>query len=143
MEIKSNGFFKGRTIGLDLYEDIDVFETTENLVLNFLVDNYDFDINDFNCVPYKFTDIDLDMIVWNYYVLYNTTKNKYFFLMSFYDVEDCGKNAVDMLKKMGYELKIEINTEEEIKMFKEIFLNGLKNIGFNSVEDFLEYYKED
>ena len=94
MEIKSNGFFRGRTIELDLYEDIDVFETTENLVLNFLVDNYDFDVNDFNCVPYKFTDIDLDMIVWNYYILYNVTKDKYFFLMSFYDVEDCDEKAV-------------------------------------------------
>lgn len=137
MLIKSNGYFLTRNFDIDISEDID-FSNVDGLA-NLMIWGYDDLINDLDIFCRKIEENDKDNLSYNCYVEFSK-KEKFYFIISFYDFDEkyLDKAIVDKIKEIEQEIKIEINTDEEIEIFKNKILNVLYKLGFNSIDKVFE-----
>lgn len=141
MEIRSNGYFKTRDFDIDTDEDIDICDLDDNgdIVANFVVFGCDELINELGILPKKLTDDEKDNLVYNCYVEF-TQNGKYWFVISFYDYDEelLDKDILEKIKEINQEIKIAINTKEEIEIFKNKIDKVLKILGIDNIEEVFE-----
>lgn len=137
MLIRSNGYFLTRNFDIDINEDID-FSDVDGLA-NLIVWGYDELINDLDIFCRKIGENDKDNLSYNRYVEFSK-KEKFYFIISFYDFDEkyLDKAIVDKIREIEQEIKIEINTDEEIKIFRNKVLNALYELGFDSIDEVFE-----
>lgn len=137
MLIRSNGYFLTRNFDIDINEDID-FSDVDRLA-NLMVWGYDELINDLDIFCRKIGENDKDNLSYNCYVEFSK-KEKFYFIISFYDFDEkyLDKAIVDKIREIEQEIKIEINTDEEIEIFKNKVLNALYELGFDSIDEVFE-----
>ena len=143
--MKSNGFFLTRDFDIDTNEDIDFYDLEENgeVIANLMVWGYDKLINDLKILPKELGEDEEDNLIYNCYVEFTET-NKFWFVISFYsyDEEYLDKEIVKKIKEINQEIRIEINTKEEIEMFKNKVNNALFDLGYENIEEAFKEYKE-
>ena len=141
--MKSNGFFLTRDFDIDTNEDIDFYDLEENgeVIANLMVWGYDKLINDLKILPKELGEDEEDNLIYNCYVEFTET-NKFWFVISFYsyDEEYLDKEIVKKIKEINQEIRIEINTKEEIEMFRYKVNNALLDLGYGDIK---EAFKED
>lgn len=141
MEIRSNGYFKTRDFDIDTDEDIDICDLDDNgdIVANFVVFDCDELINELGILPKKLTDDEKDNLVYNCYVEF-TQNGKYWFVISFYDYDEelLDKDILEKIKEINQEIKIAINTKEEIEIFKNKIDKVLEILGIDNIEEVFE-----
>ena len=134
--MKSNGFFLTRDFDIDTDEDIDFYDLEENgeVIANLIVWGYNKLINDLKILPKKLGKDEEDNLIYNCYVEFTET-NKFWFVISFYsyDEEYLDKEIVKKIKEINQEIRIEINTKEEIEMFKNKVNNALVDLGYKNI----------
>ena len=143
--MKSNGFFLTRDFDIDTNEDIDFYDLEENgeVIANLMIWGYDKLINDLKILPKKIGEDEEDNLIYNCYVEFTET-NKFWFVISFYsyDEEYLDKEIVKKIKEINQEIRIEINTKEEVEMFKNKVNNALFDLGYENIEEAFKEYKE-
>ena len=143
--MKSNGFFLTRDFDIDTNEDIDFYDLEENgeVIANLMVWGYDKLINDLKILPKELGEDEEDNLIYNCYVEFTET-NKFWFVISFYsyDEEYLDKEIVKKIKEINQEIRIEINTKEEVEMFKNKVNNALFDLGYENIEEAFKEYKE-
>ena len=141
--MKSNGFFLTRDFDIDTNEDIDFYDLEENgeVIANLMVWGYNKLINDLKILPKKLGEDEEDNLAYNCYVEFTET-DKFWFTISFYDFdkEYLDKEIVKKIKEINQEIRIEINTKEEIEMFRYKVNNALLDLGYGNIK---EAFKED
>lgn len=141
MEIRSNSYFKTRDFDIDTDEDIDICDLDDNgdIVANFVVFGCDELINELGILPKKLTDDEKDNLVYNCYVEF-TQNGKYWFVISFYDYDEelLDKDILEKIKEINQEIKIAINTKEEIEIFKNKIDKVLEILGIDNIEEVFE-----
>ena len=141
--MKSNGFFLTRDFDIDTDEDIDFYDLEENgeVIANLIVWGYNKLINDLKILPKKLGEDEEDNLIYNCYVEFTET-DKFWFTISFYDFdkEYLDKDIVKKIKEINQEIRIEINTKEEIEMFRYKVNNALLDLGYGDIK---EAFKED
>lgn len=141
MEIRSSGYFKTRDFDIDTDEDIDICDLDDNgdIVANFVVFGCDELINELGILPKKLTDDEKDNLVYNCYVEF-TQNGKYWFVISFYDYDEelLDKDILEKIKEINQEIKIAINTKEEIEIFKNKIDKVLEILGIDNIEEVFE-----
>ena len=134
--MKSNGFFLTRDFDIDINEDIDFYDLEENgeIIANLMVWGYNKLINDLKILPKKIGEDEEDNLIYNCYVEFTET-NKFWFTISFYDFDEeyLDKDIVKKIKEINQEIRIEINTKEEIEMFKNKVNNALVDLGYKNI----------
>ena len=137
MLIRSNGFFLTRNFDIDTNEDID-FSDIDGMA-NLMVWGYDELINDLDIFCRRIGEDDSDNLVYNCYVEFSK-KEKFYFVISFYsfDEEWLDKPIVDKIREIEQEIRIEINTEEEIQMFKNKVVMAVNKLGFKNIKEVFE-----
>ena len=75
-----------------------------------------------------------DNLIYNCYVEFTET-DKFWFTISFYDFdkEYLDKELLKKIKEINQEIRIEINTKEEIEMFKNKVNNALVDLGYKNI----------
>lgn len=143
--MKSNGFFLTRDFDIDTNEDIDFYDLEENgeVIANLMVWGYDKLINDLKILPKKLGEDEEDNLIYNCYVEFTET-NKFWFVISFYsyDEEYLDKEIVKKIKEINQEIRIEINTKEEVEMFKNKVNNALFDLGYENIKEAFKEYEE-
>lgn len=141
--MKSNGFFLTRDFDIDTDEDIDFYDLEENgeVIANLIVWGYNKLINDLKILPKKLGKDEEDNLIYNCYVEFTET-DKFWFTISFYDFdkEYLDKDIVKKIKEINQEIRIEINTKEEVEMFRYKVNNALLDLGYGNIK---EAFKED
>ena len=141
--MKSNGFFLTRDFDIDTDEDIDFYDLEENgeVIANLIVWGYNKLINDLKILPKKLGEDEEDNLIYNCYVEFTET-DKFWFTISFYDFDEeyLDKDIVKKIKEINQEIRIEINTKEEIEMFRYKVNNALLDLGYGDIK---EAFKED
>lgn len=137
MLIRSNGFFLTRNFDIDTNEDID-FSDIDGMA-NLMVWGYDELINDLDIFCRRIGEDDSDNLVYNCYVEFSK-KEKFYFVISFYsfDEEWLDKPIVDKIREIEQEIRIEINTEEEIQIFKNKVTMAVNQLGFKNIKEVFE-----
>lgn len=143
--MKSNGFFLTRDFDIDTNEDIDFYDLEENgeVIANLMVWGYDKLINDLKILPKELGEDEEDNLIYNCYVEFTET-NKFWFVISFYsyDEEYLDKEIVKKIKEINQEIRIEINTKEEIEMFRYKVNNALLDLGYENIKEAFKEYEE-
>ena len=143
--MKSNGFFLTRDFDIDTNEDIDFYNLEENgeVIANLMVWGYNKLINDLKILPKKLGEDEEDNLIYNCYVEFTET-NKFWFVISFYsyDEEYLDKEIVKKIKEINQEIRIEINTKEEIEMFRYKVNNALLDLGYGNIKEAFKEYEE-
>lgn len=143
--MKSNGFFLTRDFDIDTNEDIDFYDLEENgeVIANLMVWGYDKLINDLKILPKKIGEDEEDNLIYNCYVEFTET-NKFWFVISFYgyDEEYLDKEIIKKIKEINQEIRIEINTKEEIEMFRYKVNNALLDLGYENIKEAFKEYEE-
>lgn len=143
--MKSNGFFLTRDFDIDTNEDIDFYDLEENgeVIANLMVWGYDKLINDLKILPKELGEDEEDNLIYNCYVEFTET-NKFWFVISFYsyDEEYLDKEIVKKIKEINQEIRIEINTKEEVEMFKNKVNNALFDLGYENIKEAFKEYEE-
>ena len=143
--MKSNGFFLTRDFDIDTNEDIDFYDLEENgeIIANLMVWGYNKLINDLKILPKKIGEDEEDNLIYNCYVEFTET-NKFWFVISFYsyDEEYLDKEIVKKIKEINQEIRIEINTKEEIEMFRYKVNNALLDLGYGNIKEAFKEYEE-
>ena len=143
--MKSNGFFLTRDFDIDINEDIDFYDLEENgeVIANLMVWGYNKLINDLKILPKKLGEDEEDNLIYNCYVEFTET-NKFWFVISFYsyDEEYLDKEIVKKIKEINQEIRIEINTKEEIEMFRYKVNNALLDLGYGNIKEAFKEYEE-
>ncbi len=142
MEIKSNGYFsKKRDFDISVMEDIDFIESSDNTIANLVVWGYNKLIDDLKILPKKLDDN--DSLVYNCYVEF-TRNNKFWFTISFYDFDNSVDSEVlSKIKEIRQEIRIEINTDKEIKIFKDKVNNALSLLGLGNIKKAFKNFDEE
>lgn len=137
MEIRSNGFFLTRDFDIDTNEDID-FSDIDGMA-NLMVWGYDELINELDIFCRRIEENDSDNLFYNCYVEFSKNE-EFYFIISFYDFDEewLDKAIVDKIKEMEQEIKIKINTEEEIQMFKDKVLKAINKLDFENIKQVFE-----
>lgn len=143
--MKSNGFFLTRDFDIDTNEDIDFYDLEENgeVIANLMVWGYDKLINDLKILPKELGEDEEDNLIYNCYVEFTET-NKFWFVISFYDFdkEYLDKELLKKIKEINQEIRIEINTKEEIEMFRYKVNNALLDLGYGNIKEAFKEYEE-
>ena len=143
--MKSNGFFLTRDFDIDINEDIDFYDLEENgeIIANLMVWGYNKLINDLKILPKKIGEDEEDNLIYNCYVEFTET-NKFWFVISFYsyDEEYLDKEIVKKIKEINQEIRIEINTKEEIEIFRYKVNNALLDLGYENIKKAFKEYEE-
>ena len=141
--MKSNRFFLTRDFDIDTNEDIDFYDLEENgeIIANLMVWGYNKLINDLKILPKKLGEDEEDNLAYNCYVEFTET-DKFWFTISFYDFDEeyLDKEIVKKIKEINQEIRIEINTKEEVEMFRYKVNNALLDLGYGNIK---EAFKED
>ena len=137
MLIKSNGYFKTRNFDIDENEDVDISDIDG--MANLMVWGYDSLINDLDIFCREIGEDDSDNLVYNCYVEFSKNE-EFYFIISFYDFDEewLDKAIVDKIREMEQEIRIEINTKEEIDTFKNKVKNILQKLGFDNIQKVFE-----
>ena len=143
--MKSNGFFLTRDFDINTNEDIDFYDLEENgeIIANLMVWGYNKLINDLKILPKEIGEDEEDNLIYNCYVEFTET-NKFWFVISFYsyDEEYLDKEIVKKIKEINQEIRIEINTKEEIEMFRYKVNNALLDLGYGNIKEAFKEYEE-
>ena len=143
--MKSNGFFLTRDFDIDINEDIDFYDLEENgeIIANLMVWGYNKLINDLKILPKKLGEDEEDNLAYNCYVE-STETDKFWFTISFYDFDEeyLDKEIVKKIKEINQEIRIEINTKEEIEMFRYKVNNALLDLGYGNIKEAFKEYEE-
>lgn len=143
--MKSNGFFLTRDFDIDINEDIDFYDLEENgeIIANLMVWGYNKLINDLKILPKKIGEDEEDNLIYNCYVEFTKT-DKFWFTISFYDFdkEYLDKELLKKIKEINQEIRIEINTKEEIEMFRYKVNNALLDLGYGNIKEAFKEYEE-
>lgn len=135
--MKSNGFFLTRDFDIDTNEDIDFYDLEEykKMVANLMVWGYDKLINDLKILPKKLGKDEEDNLAYNCYIEFTETE-KFWFTISFYDFDEryLDKELLNKIKELHREIRIEINTKEEIEIFKNKVNNALIDLGYKNID---------
>lgn len=135
--MKSNEFFLTRDFDIDTSEDIDFYDLEENgeIIANLMVWGYDKLIDDLKIFPKKFGENERNNLIYNCYVEF-TQNGKFWFTISFYDFDEkyLDKEFINKIKEINQEVKIEINTEKEIEIFKNKVNNALIDLGYKNID---------
>ena len=143
--MKSNGFFLTRDFDIDTNEDIDFYDLEENgeIIANLMVWGYNRLINDLKILPKELGEDEEDNLIYNCYVEFTET-DKFWFIISFYDFdkEYLDKELLKKIKEINQEIRIEINTKEEIEMFRYKVNNALLDLGYGNIKEAFKEYEE-
>ena len=143
--MKSNGFFLTRDFDIDINEDIDFYDLEENgeIIANLMVWGYNKLINDLKILPKKLGEDEEDNLAYNCYVKFTET-DKFWFTISFYDFDEeyLDKEIVKKIKEINQEIRIEINTKEEVEMFRYKVNNALLDLGYGNIKEAFKEYEE-
>ena len=141
MEIKSNGYFKKRDFDIDTSEEIYINDLEDNgdIVANIMLWGYNDLINGLKILPKDLTEEQNGTILYNCYIDFSRSE-KFWFVINFYDFDEkiLDKDIAEKIKEINYEIKLEINTKEEIEIFKNKVNEFLERIGYNNIEEFFK-----
>lgn len=137
MEIRSNRFFLTRDFDIDINEDIDFSDIDE--MANLMVWGYDELINELDIFCRRIEENDSDNLFYNCYVEFSKNE-EFYFIISFYDFDEkwLDKAIVDKIREIEQEIRIKINTEEEIQIFKNKVIMAVNQLGFKNIKEVFE-----